>query len=208
MRTHARAHSLSTFTFHSPARPPAHAERHVGKDEEVPLPSKSTLRIGPMYAMFFLPKENAVPPPLAPPAAEGGAGAASKPRARVAYSHVLDAVYAKHFSTFGCFTAHDMARLAHVEFPTSGLADDVDKLRAHLQKSLNSNYNYEAVAAEDVPAAAKQALAAGHAGKKVSWYRKLSAEVAASRKQADKAKAAAAAGAGAGEGGEDVVVLG
>ena len=173
------------------------------KDEEVALHSRSTLRIGPLYAMFLLPKEG-IHPPL--PAAE----AASKPagRARVGYAHVLDHCFAKHFAAFGCFTVHDMARLALVEFPASGLADDVDKLRAHLQKSLNGNHGYEAVAAAEVPAHARTAFEAGHGGKKVAWFKKVSPEVAAARKLAEaKAKAAAAATA-AGGGGEDVVMVG
>ena len=150
--------------------------------------------------------------PPAAAAAEAGAGGASKPRAKVPYGHVLEHCYNKHFEAYGAFTAHDMARLALVEFPSSGLADDVDKLRGTLQKSLNSNHAFEAIAAADAPAAARAAFEAGHAGKKAAWYRRLSPELAAQRqaeaKAAKAAAAAAAAAASGGGGGEDVVVLG
>ncbi len=186
----------------------------MAKDEEVELHSKSTLRIGPMYAMFLLPKDGVMPPAAAAAAAaaEAGAGGASK-RAKVPYGHVLEFCYNKHFAAYGAFTVHDMARLALVEFPSSGLADDVDKLRGTLQKSLNTNHAFEAVAGADVPAPARAAFEAGNAGKKVAWFTRVSPELAAQRQAEAKAAkvaaaAAAAAAGGGGGGGEDVMILG
>ena len=188
------------------------------KNCEVPLPSKSALRIGPMYAMFLLPKEGIQPPGHAPAAAAAaaaavaGLGAGSKPpapraKATVPYAHVVEHVYSKHFAAFPAFTVHDMARLALVEFPASHLQEDVEKLRSTLVRAVTRSCEYEALPADRVPHAAVAAFGAGHAGKKVTWYKRLSPEAAAAKREALRASTAAAAAAGAGGGEDEAMVV-
>jgi hypothetical protein len=192
---------------HTPA-PTLHpqAERHILKDEEAPLPSRSTVRIGPAYFFFLLPKDrgpggvgegtgSGAAAAAAAAAAGGGGGAAAAAAAAPkksnkitvpgGYSSVVDAVYKKNFAAWGYFTLQDLMHLAMADFPAHGLQEDLDKLKTTLTRAITNHADFDFHAGQppkDVMASFESVHAGSAAQKSTKWIRHLDAAAAAAKK--------------------------
>ena len=175
--------------------------------EEVALPSRSTLRIGPLYAFFLLPKTApaAAPLPLVPKVKQ-------KLSVPGGYAAVIDGCVARHFAAFGSyFTLLDLAKLALEDFPGQGLQEDVTALRNQLGRVLARSVDYDSVPLSSVPRNVLDAfdkvhsvMSASHKGQ-LKWFCRLD-PAGVERKRQRLAKEAATALEAKGEPGKGDVL--
>lgn len=171
------------------------AGRHVERNEECELPSRSAIRIGPFYGVLLLPAKEPLSLTAPLPSfgrAPAGAGGGKTFRPAVSYKQMVTEIYDKLLHEYGWFTVLDMARLARREYPDHNLPDEDEKLKDGIKRYLSKpDSGFDVAGADQVPRPIFDQLSANHMHKQKQWYRRISPEAVAAKVAGDKSKKAA-----------------